>query len=137
MQRLGRELLDDLSEAGLRILRHNVPHYSGYTLRHTDRSPQVWQPGGTGGGGQWVQTFGVKSGDSRHPLYAEFGTGLYGAVGWYIVPITAQYLVFYGTRAKRLLYKLAVKGQKPQRYFYTSWHEFLVYARARVLGSVH
>jgi hypothetical protein len=132
-----RSLLDEISKAGMNIIRANTPIYSSYTLRHVDRTAVTWSPGGEGGGGSYQQTVGIKSGTSRHPLYAEFGTGLYGAVGWYIVPLRAQYMTFYGSRARRILHKKSVKGQKPQHYFYQSWHELLVYAQARVLGSIH
>lgn len=130
-----RRTLDELSDAGLRILRMNVPTHSRYLLRHTDKTAVAWRPGGGGGGGSWEQTMGVKRGTSRHPLYVEFGTGLYGRLGWWITPITAPYMVFYGTRARKVLYKRAVRGQKPQRYFFQTWQEMQVYARARILGA--
>lgn len=130
-----RDLLDDISEAGVTMMRYTVPVYSTYLVRHVDRGPLTWSPGGLGGGGSWQRVFGVKAGTSRHPLYVNFGTGLYGAVGWYITPVRAQYLVFYGSLAKRVLRKRSVRGQRPQHFLYETWLEIQVYAQARVLRS--
>lgn len=131
------DLLDDISKAGVRLLRYHVPTYSRYLIRHVDRSPETWSPGGIGGGGSWDRIVGIKAGSSRHPLYVEFGTGIYGLVGWYILPLKAQFMVFYGSKAKRILRKRAIRGQQPQRYFYTTWLELNVYAHARIIGNIH
>lgn len=138
LRRRTRDIVDDLADFGVVTLRGTVPVGSKYLLRHVDRTPARWQPGGGGGGGAWVAVFGVKTGSSRHPLYVEFGTGLYGALGWYIVPNVAPYLVFRSSYTGRLVRKRFVRGQKAQRYFYSTWLDLQVYARTRLLtAAIH
>jgi hypothetical protein len=127
--------LDNLADASVAIIRGSVPVFSSYTLRHVDRSAVMWRPGGAGGGGHYEAVAGIKRGDSKHPLYAEFGTGLYGMLGWYIVPNVAPYMVFRSSYTGRLIRKKSVRGQQPQRYFYQSWRSLLMYAEGRTLAT--
>jgi hypothetical protein len=134
-RRRARQMLDNLADFAVFVLRANVPVRTSYLLRHVARTPVVWRPGGAGGGGEWEVVAGVKRGLSRHPLYVEFGTGLYGAVGWYIVPNRAPFMVFRSSITRRIIRATRVRGQRPQRYFYRSWRELEIYARGRVLAS--
>jgi hypothetical protein len=129
-----RALLDNLSDFALHALRANVPVDRRYLIRHTDRSELRWRPGGAGGGGSWESVVGVKRGLSKHPLYVEFGTGLYGAVGWYITPQTHAFMTFYSRKYHRLMHVASTRGQRPQPYFYTTWRELTVYARGRLMA---
>lgn len=134
-QRWARRMLDNLADFGVHVLQGNVPVHSTYLLRHVARSTVTWHPGGTGGGGEYGAVMGVKAGSSRHPLYVEFGTGLYGAVGWYIVPLRAQFMVFYSSLAGKKIAVSKTRGQRPQRYFYTMWREMQIYAAGRIMST--
>lgn len=129
-----QSLLDNLADFGRFTLIQNSPIFTSYLIHHVGRSLVVWRPGGAGGGGEYEVVFGVKAGSSKHPLYVEFGTGLYGAVGWWIVPLKAQYMVFYSQKLRRKIRTKKVRGQKPQRYFYTTWREMQIYAAGKVLA---
>lgn len=128
-----RRILDNIADFGYHILQTSVPRHHDYLLRHVARSQATWHPGGAGGGGTWQTTIGIKRGESKHPLYVEFGTGIYGAVGWFIVPIRAQYMTFYSTKYHHWIRVKSTKGQRPQRYMYHTWRELLVYARGRMM----
>jgi len=128
-----KRLLDNLADFGYHVLQSSVPRHTSYLLRHVARSDVTWRPGGAGGGGSWEAVIGVKRGESKHPLYVEFGTGIYGAVGWFIVPVRAQYMTFYSTRFHRVINVTHTRGQRPQRYLYHTWRELLVYARGRMM----
>lgn len=130
-----RQMLDNIAAFGLRVLESNISVSSGYTLLHASRSDVKWRPGGAGGGGEWEAVVGITRGSSRHPIYVELGTGIYGLVGWYITPQRAPFLVFRSTITGRLLRKRAVLGQKPQRFLYRTWREVQIYAAGRVLAS--
>src|SRR4051794_46914 len=63
-------------------LRVYVHIQSGYTLKHVDADTTPhWHPGGRTaglpGGGEWEAVAGIRRGLSSHPLYANFGTGIY------------------------------------------------------------
>ena len=87
-----KRILDEITSFGYHVLQSHVPRHTSYLLRHVDREQPRWRPGGAGGGGEYESVVGVKRGTSKHPFYVEFGTGLYGAVGWFIVPNFAQYM---------------------------------------------
>lgn len=127
-----KELLDNIAEFGVHVLDANVPVHSSYLLRHVGRSPVAWRPGGAGGGGEWQAVVGIRAGSSRHPLYVERGTGIYGVVGFYILPGQRPYMVFYSSIYGHLIRVKQVRGQRPKRYFYTSWREVQIYAGARL-----
>jgi hypothetical protein len=130
-----RRLLNDFTDAAVRIIQENVPVLKGYSIAHVGRSPSVYTPGGAGGGGSYEAVAVSRRGSSMHPLYVEIGTGIYGEYKRMIRPLYAKYMVFYGTRAGRWLGRKRVAGQKPQRYFYRSWRSLLIYADARVLAK--
>lgn len=134
-RRRAKDLIENIGQFGEKILMAQAPRDEGYILRHIGRDPVTFYPGGPGGGGEYRSVFGVKAGTSKHPLYAEFGTGIYGAVGWYITPRTQPFMTFYGDRAGRILHKKFVKGQKPQHYFYFTWLEVQFYAGVRALAE--
>ena len=59
----------------------SVPQYNNYIMNQIDRDGPTWMPGGAGGGGEWKAIVGIKEGGSQHPLYVEFGTGIYAGGG--------------------------------------------------------
>jgi hypothetical protein len=134
-RRMARDLVDDLGKFGLETLKYNAPSDSRYILRHADKSQAKFKPGGLGGGGEYEIIVGIKSGESKHPLYVEFGTGIYGITGKYISPITAISMTWFSKLYGRSISKKTVKGQRPQRYFYETWKEVEVYARMQLLGN--
>jgi hypothetical protein len=128
-----KRILDEITSFGYHVLQSHVPRHTSYLLRHVDREQPRWRPGGAGGGGEYESVVGVKRGTSKHPFYVEFGTGLYGAVGWFIVPNFAQYMTFYSLKYKKVLHLTHTRGQRPQRYMYITWREMLIYARGRMM----
>lgn len=135
-QRLAKEIVDDLAKFGVRMLYLNAPEkHSSYILRHIDRKDARFRPGGSGGGGEYEAIVGIKSGSSRHPLYVEGGTGLYGERADYIYPDHAPSMTWYSTVYKKIISKKKTRGQKPQRYFYQTWKEVEVYARVQLLTN--
>lgn len=134
-RRRAKDIVDDLGDFAMHVIRANTPEFSGYTQRHIGRTPVMWRPGGSGGGGSYEVVAGIKAGRSRHPIYVEVGTGIYGKFARIIIPLKAQYMIFFGTRAGRMLAKRYVKGQRAQRYFYASWRELQIYARGRLMAS--
>lgn len=134
-KRLVKEIVDDLAKFGLQLLYTNAPQHSSYILRHADRSGIKFRPGGSGGGGEFEAVVGIKSGTSRHPLYVEAGTGLYGERGDYIYPRRAPSMTWFSTIYGKVISKKRTRGQKPQRYFYETWKEIEVYARLQLLNN--
>jgi hypothetical protein len=130
-----KQMLNNLADFGHHVLQSHVPRHSTYLLRHVDKEPARWRPGGAGGGGSYEAVVGIKRGTSKHPLYVEFGTGLYGGVGWYILPRTHPYMTFYSTRYHRWIRAKYTKGQRPQHYMYATWREMLIYARGRAMAG--
>lgn len=156
-----RRLLDILEEStddAVAFLKLYSPKWTGYTLRHIDQTKAQWQPGGTGGGGNWVTVAGIKSGTSIHPIYAAMGTGIYVGRGLIVPrsygkrPDTPDEFrqMFYSGRAgkdfsrrkDRLHYKtrqgawrtaLFVRGQTPKPFLYLTFQSTSLYARARVM----
>jgi hypothetical protein len=131
LQRLRmREFLDELADTGVQLLNITAPDFSSYTRRHIDREPVRYTLAPTGG--VWETTVGIKRGTSIHPLYAEFGTGIYATPPrGYITPRRAEYLSFYSFLYNRRIRVKQVKGQRPQRYFYRAWVDLNYYARLR------
>jgi hypothetical protein len=128
-----KNVLDDLAEFGVRTLEARVPRSSTYIFRHIDMSPTIFHPGGAGGGGEYRKVFGIKHGTSRHPLYVEQGTGIYGVVGWFIFPDTSKYMYFFSQRYGRVIRVKQLRGQRPRRYFLNTWNDLQVYAQSRVM----
>lgn len=128
-----RDTIDDIADVGVATLYLRVPELSSYLARHVDREPVKWFPGGTGGGGEYRAVVGIKRGTSRHPLYAEFGTGIYAQPSrGYITAKAGNFLSFYSYIYGRRIRVRRVRGQRAQRYFYATWRDMNVYARARV-----
>lgn len=136
---------------GLYWLRIYVPVSTGYTLRHTDATGAHWRPGGSGGGGEWEATVGVKAGSSRHPIYAASGTGVYAGRG-IITPradraiasviSTGRLRGQFGGSARPALrlsapgrptgYRYWIAGQKGQNFLYATYQQVRLYMGARV-----
>ena len=146
-----RDLIDDLADAGVHLLEGNVPVYTSYTLRHVERTAAVWRPGGAGGGGNWEAVVGVKAGTSKHPLYVERGTGIYGETG---MPYTGKgkdtvklgrskpvevpsRMWFFSNLYGRVIGVREVEGQPAQRFLYRTFVELQPYVRANLLGRAH
>jgi hypothetical protein len=137
--RRAREFVNDLSTFVTHDLVSTVPTYDEYLLRHVGRSDASWRPGGLGGGGEWESVAGIKTGTSRHPLYVEFGTGIYAGRGR-IYPLRARVLRFEkpgpeldGRRVSRVKFRRWVRGQRGQHYFYEAWRDLNLYAQTRLL----
>lgn len=138
-----RRMIDELADFGEAYLYSAVPRgVSHYILAHITREGPGWLPGGVGGGGEWKAIVGISEGESRHPFYVEYGTGIYGGRGW-IYPQTASVMRFEkngeigNPRSKKDpfgIYRYRIKGQPPQFYFRQTWRVLNAYARARILG---
>jgi len=139
-----RRLIDDLADFTEHYLYSAVPRgTSKYILEHIGREGPTWMPGGAGGGGMWKAIVGIKEGESRHPYYVEFGTGIYGDKGdliWaasgpgFLTGKVGKVMAFdKGTEPTRFRYY--IKGQPPQHYFRSTWRVLDAYARARVFGE--
>jgi hypothetical protein len=132
-RQLAKELIEDIGEAGLKFLEFNVPQSSTYLWRHTAKSDAKFRSGGAGGGGEYEVIVGIKAGTSRHPLYVEGGTGIYGPRHDLIYPRFAARMTWFSTIYNKLISRKTTRGQKPQRYFYETWKEVEVYARMQLL----
>ena len=131
-----KNLINDLADFGVNRLNATVPRYSTYLLRHIDREGVRWFPGGEGGGGEYGTMVGIKAGTSMHPFYAESGTGIYAIPSrGYIEPSTKPYMSFFSSMYGRRIRVKRVRGQRPQHYFYHTWQDMLVYARARLISG--
>lgn len=124
-----RNILDNLTDFGVHVLQANVPVHTEYLLRHIARGQVV------GVGDEWHSIVGIKRGTSKHPLYVEFGTGIYGAVGWFITPLKGKFMAFYSNKLGRKIRVTHTKGQRPQHYFYLSWREMQIYSMARLMSA--
>lgn len=140
-----KDMLDDLGDYAVLRLLATVPVYNAYIFRHIDRTEVRWHPGGAGGGGEYEVVAGIKRGDSQHPLYAEFGTGIYVGRGM-IRPLHGDFVILSRAGGKGNVltfqkhgeprkFRPFVRGQKGQRYFYRTWRDVQVYASARVLSE--
>src|SRR4051794_6550818 len=148
-----RDHVNDLSRFVTAHLAATVPVYDSYILRHIDREPSRWVPGGAGGGGAWEGMAGIRRGTSLHPLYTEFGTGIYAGRGRKRL-IRARYdraqasVIATGNRrlsrraggvltfqkhGEPRRFRYWVSGQKGQHYFYFTWLDLNIYAAARIL----
>ena len=148
-----REHVSDLSQFTTAWLAATVPTYDKYIFRHISREVPMWRPGGAGGGGEWESVAGIKEGTSQHPLYVEFGTGIYGRRGkpygarWDRAPASV-----IATGRRRLTKRRGgvmtfqkhgeprkfvrwVRGQPGQHYFYETWRVLTIYSRTRVFTS--
>jgi hypothetical protein len=137
-----RELVDDLADVASVSLIMNVPRYNDYIMNHIAREGPVWMPGGAGGGGEWKAIVGIKEGDSRHPLYVEFGTGIYAGRGliWATAGpgfLTGKYapVMTFEKRGEPRRFRYWMKGQKGQHYFYLTWRVLNAIAMARVAAK--
>ena len=140
MQGKLREMIDELAHLAEDALVAFVPTYSLYILDQIDREGPVWMPGGAGGGGEWKAIVGVQEGASRHPIYAEFGTGIYAGKGliWAsgVTGLTGRYqgVMTFQKRGEPRRFRYWVKGQRGQHYMYRTWQITNAVARARVLA---
>jgi hypothetical protein len=133
-QRRAKDLLEALAGDGAKLLEENVPTYTSYTLRHVDRTSVTWSPGGAGGGGEYEATVGVKRGTSRHPIYANIGTGIYGErYRSYTAHNPSGRMWFYSQKYGRVIGVESVRGQRAQRFLYITFRELQAFAGARVL----
>lgn len=126
VERMAHKLVDDLSKLTESTLLFMVPRHNLYLFRHVDRSGPTWMPGGAGGGGEWKAIVGIKEGESRHPLYVEFGTGIYGGRGLIFARgvnrLTGHYQkVMVLEKEGTVNFRYWTRGQKPQRYMYLTW----------------
>lgn len=134
-ERWARSLIDDLTKLAESTLTLMVPTYNLYIFRHISRDGPMWMPGGAGGGGEWKSIVGIKEGESRHPLYAEFGTGIYAGrdLIWAdgVKGLTGQYqkVMTFEKRGEGRKFRYWIKGQKPQRYMYLTWGVVNAFAR--------
>lgn len=150
--RKARELIDELSKFTEDMLAIMVPKKSLYIFKHIDRSGPAWMPGGPGGGGEWKSIVGIKHGGSLHPLYAEFGTGLYAGRKLITARHDRAKATVVATRRPRLskrqggvltfqkgteprAFRMWVQGQPAQRYFYLTWATLHTLARERVIET--
>jgi hypothetical protein len=149
---VARDHVTDMSQFVTAWLAATVPTYDRYIMRHISREPATWLPGGAGGGGEWVAVAGIKAGTSRHPLYAEFGTGIYAGRGLIRARYDRARATVIETGLSRLSrrrggvltfqkhgeprrFRYWVRGQKGQHYFYETWRTLNVYANARVMTN--
>jgi hypothetical protein len=130
-----RGVLEGMGSHAVYWLRIYMHVQSGYTLRHTDHTSARWRPGGAGGAGEWEVVSGVKRGTSRHPLYANQGTGLYVGRGL-IRPSRSKVLTFQ-KRGEPRRFKRYVRGQEANPFLYLAFQQVRLYANARIhtLGS--
>ena len=134
-QRRAKDLLEALTGDGARLLEENVPTYTSYTLRHVDRTSVNWKPGGAGGGGEYESTVGIKRGTSKHPIYANQGTGIYGPYSKkpYEAGNPTGRMWFYSQKYGRVIGVESVRGQRAQHFLYITFRELQAFAAARVL----
>jgi hypothetical protein len=130
-----REMIKELGDVAALTLIASVPQYNNYIMNQIGRDGPTWMPGGAGGGGEWKSIVGVKEGRSQHPIYVEFGTGIY-AGGSLIFPRVKKALAFKkrGEEQGRFIVRYWVSGQRGQHYFYRTWEIVNAVARARVLA---
>ena len=143
-QRNLREMVNELANTASLTLIALTPQYNNYIMNKIDRDGPVWMPGGAGGGGEWKAIVGVKEGESKHPLYVEFGTGIYGGKGRLIFASGVHGLT--GARQGVMAFKKRgegggkwivrywVRGQRGQRYFSRTWQVTNAVARSRILA---
>jgi hypothetical protein len=152
LQGEARRMIDDLAEFTENWLKANVPIYDTYLFRHIDSESARWVPGGPGGGGEWQSVAGIKRGRSAHPLYVEFGTGIYAgrrlirarydraqasviATGLPRLSRRAGGVVTFQKHGEPRRFRYWVRGQRGQHYFFYTWTVLNVYAHTRLLSA--
>jgi len=138
-----REFVNDMARCAQRWLVTTVPVHDGYLLKHIQREPPTWLPGGAGGGGEWEAIVGIKGGRSFHPWYVEFGTGIYAGRGM-IYPRISKALrlekrppeIDSKGRITRYKFRRWVRGQEGQHYFYETWRALNIYAVPRLPSRI-
>lgn len=126
----GRETVRDLSRFATTWLISTVPRRTTYLWWHIDRTPTVWVPGGAGGGGTWEAIAGIKAGESKHPIYVEFGTGIYAGRG--LIFAHTYFPMTFQKRGEPRRFRMWTKGQPGQHYFYETWRSLNIYAVPRI-----
>ena len=141
-QRKLREIMVELSNVASLSLISLVPQYSNYIMNQINREGPTWMPGGAGGGGEWKGIVGVREGASRHPLYVEFGTGIYAGRGliWarrggLILTGRRQSVMTFQKQGEPRKFRYWIRGQRGQHYFYTTWQALNAYARVRMSAT--
>jgi hypothetical protein len=136
-----RETIEDLTNATALTLIGATPMHNTYIMQHIDRDGPVWMPGGAGGGGEWKSIVGIKEGTSRHPIYVEFGTGIYAGRGliWAsgVKGLTGRYqsVMAFKKRGEgegKWIVRYWTRGQRGQHYFYRTWQILNAVAEARI-----
>jgi hypothetical protein len=140
-----REMVDELADVASLALIMNVPRRNDYIIEHIDRAGATWMPGGSGGGGEYKAIVGIKEGSSRHPIYVEFGTGIYAGRG--LIWPTRGPGVLTGKHAPVMrfekrgesggkgIFRYWTRGQRGQHYFYLTWRVLNAVAEARILAK--
>ena len=130
-----RNLVDDIADNASVALVGQVPQGKNYILNHINRAGPVWMPGGAGGGGEWKAIVGISKGTSEHPLYVEYGTGIYAGRGqifpskpWGVIAFRKK-----GEEQGRAIFRQWIWGQPGQYYFYNTWRWLNIYAAERIL----
>lgn len=121
-----RGILEGMANYSVHWMRIYAPSFSGYLRRHISTSQARLTSTG-----MWEVSAGVRRGDSRHPLYVEGGTGLYGFRRDTIKPLRAKFMVWY--RGGRWHRARETKGQHAQPFVYMAYQQTKLYAHARML----
>lgn len=138
-----KDFLDSLADKGVEVLHMHAPgegkpgnpYSTDYTQRHIDRSHVAWQPGGAGGGGAYEAIVGVKAGTSRHPIYPERGTGIWGYLGRPYRSLSGNLMHFFSIPHGHVISVYQVAGQRPQRFLYETWRDLAIYTDIRMTAS--
>lgn len=120
-----RGILEGMASYATHWMRIYAPRFQGYITRHIASTTARPTAGG------WEVSAGVKRGTSRHPLYVEGGTGLYGFRRDTIKPVRAKFMVWY--RGGRWFKARETRGQRAQPFVYLSYQQTKLYAHARVI----
>src|SRR4051812_42254508 len=136
-----REIVAELANITSLALISTVKQHNGYLIEHIDSDGPTWFPGGPGGGGEWKSIVGIKAGASKHPIYVEFGTGIYAGRGliWAsgVKGLTGKYQAVQSFRKRgegggKPIVRYWTRGQRGQHYFYNTWRLLNVVAAARI-----
>lgn len=127
-----RDMVDDIGQFAHSRMAAIVPVRNYYLFRHVDWTGVHSTV--TTDVADFVATVGVKAGESKHPLYVNFGTGIYGAVGWYVTPQVRKYMAWTDKTGMRWFAK-KTRGQRPQHFLYATWTYTQVYAWARIFSE--
>ena len=141
-QRNLREMIDELANTASLTLIALTPQYNNYIMNQIHRDGPTWMPGGAGGGGEWKAIVGVKEGASKHPLYVEFGTGVYAGKGLIfakgVTGLTGkrQKVMAFKKRGEgggKWIVRYWTRGQRGQHYFSRTWIVTNAVAASRTL----